>query len=184
MNFRWMMRRLHGWGFSRRKLRGGFLHARLGDRILHRELWIPTRTSLALAFLIGMPVTTIPFLPLQSVIACFFGFLAGANLPVCFLLQFLSTPATAVIQLPACYLAGELILGGNFVEIYAQLRAHPMMAVSTHNLWALYLGSFALGPFLGILGYFGTKLAWRERPKRHRGPRHPHVPPMPHKKAA
>lgn len=186
MNFRWMMRRLNRWGMSRHKLRGGFLHTRLGDRILHRELWVPTRMSLALAFLVGMPVTTIPFLPLQSVIACGIGFLVGANLPVCLLLQYLSNPATAVVQLPACYLVGELVLGGDFAEIYAHVRANPVTAFSGHNLFALYLGSFVLGPLLGALGYFLTKILWREQPPkakkhgRHHGaplPHHPHKKP-------
>lgn len=187
MNFRWMMRRLNRWGMSRHKLRGGFLHKRLGDRILHRELWVPTRMSLALAFLVGMPVTTIPFLPLQSVIACGIGFLVGANLPVCLLLQYLSNPATAVVQLPACYLIGELVLGGDFAEIYAHVRANPVTAFSGHNFFALYLGSFVLGPLLGGLGYLLTKFFWREQPPkakkhgRHHGaplPHHPHKKPV------
>jgi uncharacterized protein (DUF2062 family) len=189
MNYRWMMRRLHGWGVSRHKLRGGFLHTRLGDRVLHRELWIPTRESLALAFLVGLPVTMVPFLPLQTVIACVIGFMLGANLPVVFLLQFLSNPATAVMQLPACYLVGELILGGDLSQLYAQVRAHPMTAVSGHNLWALYLGSFVLGPLLGALAYFGTKIIWREPPPRPRPPgrqgdSRPPIPRVRHKKPA
>lgn len=165
------MRRLHRWGFSRSKLRGGFLHTRLGDRVLHRELWVPTRESLARAFLVGLPVTMIPFLPLQTVIACAIGFFLGANLPVCFALQFLSSPATAVIQLPACYLVGQLLLGADLSETYAMVRAHPLSVVSAKNLEALYLGAVVLGLFCGGSGYILTRLIWREKPKRVRKPR-------------
>ena len=106
---------------------------------------------------------------------------------MCLLLQCLSNPATAVVQLPACYLIGELVLGGDFAEIYAHVRANPVTAFSGHNFFALYLGSFVLGPLLGVLGYLLTKFFWREQPPkankhgRHHGaplPHHPHKKPV------
>lgn len=161
-----MMRRLHRWGFSRVKLRGGFLHSRLGDRLLERELWFPSRESLARAFAIGMPITTIPFLPAQSVIACAVAFMARANLPVAFALQYLSSPLTAAIQLPACYLAGRLLLGDNVIETFAQVRAQPMIVFTPGALGALYLGAAVIGPLLGAAGYFLVHALWREKPPR------------------
>ncbi len=172
------MRRLHRWGISRKKLRGGFLHSKLGDRILERELWIPDRESLARAWLVGMPVTTIPFLPGQSIIACSIGFLVRANLPVAFLLQYLSNPATAIFQLSACYFTGNLVLGTSPKELVhivnhkvSGFMASPSImealhALSLRDFATLYLGSVILGLGLGLLGYFGTHLLWRPKKPR------------------
>ncbi len=171
MNFRWTMRRLNRWGMSRHKLRGGFLHSRLGDRLLEREIWVPGRESLARAFLIGLPITMIPFLPLQSVFACGVAFWLRANLPVVFFLQYLSNPATAVIQLPACYLVGRLVLGADLSAEWDRVWADPMGIVTRGSLGALYLGSVVLGLGSGVVGYFFTRLVWREKPVRPRAPR-------------
>jgi hypothetical protein len=173
MNFRWTMRRLNQWGLSRRKLRGGFLHTRLGDRLLEREIWVPGRESLARAFLIGMPVTMIPFLPLQSVFACSIAFWLRANLPVVFFLQYLSNPATAVIQLPACYLVGRLVLGADLGADWERVWADPMAIVTRGNLGALYLGAVVLGLMSGVVGYLLTRLIWREKA----APRSPRAAP-------
>ena len=91
----WALRWLHARDLSRRRLRGSFLHSQLGDRLLDKVLWMPTRQSIARAWLIGIPITTIPFLPAQSVIAGVCGFFGRANLVLCIGLQFLSTPLTA-----------------------------------------------------------------------------------------
>ena len=163
MNFRWTMRRLHQWGLSRQKLRGGFLHTRLGDRFLEREIWIPSRQSLARAFLVGVPITMIPFLPLQSVFACGLALWLRANLPVTFLLQHLSNPLTAVIQLPLCYLTGRLILGADLSADWDLVWSDPMGIVSRGSLGALYLGAVVLGPVVGTTGYFLTHWIWKER---------------------
>jgi uncharacterized protein (DUF2062 family) len=172
------MRRLNRWGLSRQKLRGGFLHSKLGDRILERELWIPDRESLARAWLVGMPVTAIPFLPGQSLIACAIGFFVRANLPVTFLLQYLSNPATAIFQLSACYFTGNLVLGTSPKELIQLVHskvdgfmASPSLrealhAISWHDLATLYLGSVILGVALGLLGYSATHLLWRPKAKR------------------
>ncbi len=177
MNFRWTLRRLNQWGLSRQKLRGGFLHTRLGDRFLERELWVPSRQSLARAFLVSMPVTWIPFLPAQSVVACSLAFWVRGNLPVSFLLQFLSSPATAIIQLPACYLMGKIVLGADLAAEWNQAWADPMGIVTRGNLGALYLGSVVLGVATGLAGYFLTLLIWRAKPV-------PHGPPAPKRAGA
>jgi len=166
MNFRWVMRRLHRWGGSRHKLRGGYMHSLLGDRLLERDLWFPSRESLARAWLVGLPVSIVPFLPFQTVIACSIGFFARANLPVCFAVQFLSNPATAFIQLPMCYFVGRFLMGAPMNATLMQLETHPIHALaSAQTVQALYLGAFVLGPLLGVLGYLLTHLLWRAKPR-------------------
>lgn len=173
--FRW----LHRSGYSRRTLRGGFLHSRLGDRILDRSLWLPTRISLARAWLIGMPITTIPFLPFQSVLAGIFGFFGRANLLLCIGLQFLSNFATAPFHLSACYFVGRVVLGEHPGDVWAHLMAHPHSIWSTDALFALYLGSIILGPLIGLVGYAVIMLFWPDRtyPLRER-----HL--LPHRKSS
>lgn len=174
------MRRLHRWGMSRRKLRGGFLHSKLGDRILERELWFPSRGSLARAWLVGMPITTIPFLPVQTVFASILGFRFRANLPVCFALQYISNPATLVPHFSSCYFVGKLLMGESpgTVVTHAKQLAHGI--VNAPSIWAaitslglqefaaLYLGAIVIGFGLGLLGYGLTHAIWREKPPRGR----------------
>ena len=67
----WAIRWLNRQKLSRRHMRGGKLHSWFGDRILAKELWRPSASSLARAWLVGFPITVTPFLPLQSVFATF-----------------------------------------------------------------------------------------------------------------
>jgi uncharacterized protein (DUF2062 family) len=166
MAFKWTIRRLNRSGFSRRKLRGGVLHRWLGDHIMAREVWFPTRESFARAWFIGMMITLIPFLPAQTLIACAIGLVLRANLPICFILQFLSSPATVVIHLPACYLVGCLILGNDVGQAFTQIKADPMSVVSLGSAGLLFVGALALGLVIGGLGYFLIKMTWKERVRK------------------
>lgn len=166
MAFKWTIRRLNRSGFSRRKLRGGVLHRWLGDHVLAKEVWFPTRESFARAWFIGMVITMIPFLPAQTILACAIGLILRANLPTCFILQFLSSPATVFIQLPACYLMGCLITGRDVGQAVAHIEADPMSVVSVGSAGLLFMGSLVLGFLVGATGYFLIKLFWRERVKK------------------
>ncbi len=165
-HFRWLHRR----GLSRKKMRGGFLHSKLGDRLLDKALWRASPEPIARAWLIGIPITMIPFLPGQSIIAGVLGFLFRANLMVAVALQFIvSNPLTAPIQLPACYIVGTLVLNRSFSKAWESAQqlnwtailAHPFRAAQ-HVIIPLYLGAIILGLTIGIIGYF-VILAWGNR---------------------
>jgi uncharacterized protein (DUF2062 family) len=113
-----------------------------------------------------MVITLIPFLPAQTLIACAIGLVLRANLPICFILQFLSSPATAVIHLPACYLVGCLILGNNVGQAFTQIKADPMSVVSLGSAGLLFVGALVLGMVIGGLGYFLIKITWKERVRK------------------
>lgn len=166
MAFKWTLRRLHRSGFSRQKLRGGVLHRWLGDHVLARDVWFPSRESFARAWLIGMIVTMIPFLPAQTVIACGIGLFFRANVPICFILQFLSSPATAFIQLPACYIVGSLLLGHDLGETLTVIKTAPKTMISLNTAGILLLGGLVLGVLVGVIGYFLTQVIWKERVKK------------------
>ena len=99
-------------------MRGGRLHGWFGDRLLAKELWLPTRGSLARAWLVGFPITIVPFLPGQSILAAIAALMVRGNLLLCIALQFLSTPLTAPVHLPACYFVGEVMRGANPREVW------------------------------------------------------------------
>ncbi len=158
----WALRWLHQRDLSRKRLRGSFLHSRIGDRLLDKALWMPTKSSIARAWLIGIPITTVPFLPAQSVIAGVCGFFGRANLVLCIGLQFLSTPVTAPVHLPACYLVGRVLQGESPSGAWAQIVADPGSVWSSEALFSLYLGSIVLGPLVGLIGYGVIMLVWPE----------------------
>lgn len=166
----WVIRLMHRQKLSRHRLRGTFLHRRFGDRILHKGLWSPTRESLARAWLLGWPITVIPFLPLQSVIAVIAALLVRGNLLLCIALQFLSTPFTAPVHLPACYLVGEVVRGADPRHVWREVRDKPSLLLSGHAVTSLYLGSAVIGIIGGALGYAIIRSTWRDKPRRRREP--------------
>ena len=166
--YRWLHRRK----LSRRGLRGGRLHNWLGDRILAKELWKPTRSGLARAWLIGFPITMIPFLPVQSLFACAVGVFIRANLLLCILLQLLSTPVTMVVHLPACYMVGKMLQGESPAEVYAEIGADWRKVFASESVVPLYLGAIVLGIVGGLAGY-GIINAWPSRQRPQRAPKPP-----------
>jgi uncharacterized protein (DUF2062 family) len=177
----WAYRWLHQRKISRQGLKGSFLHSRFGDRLLDKALWMPTKGSIARAWLIGFPITTIPFLPAQSLIAGVAGFLGRANLILCIALQFLSTPLTAPVHLPACYFVGRVMLGDSPVKTWHLLAENPGRVWSTEALFSLYLGSIVLGPVIGLVGYGIIQLLWPEHLPKLRRRRESSLPEEPTK---
>lgn len=157
-------------------MRGTFLHNWLGDRILHKNLWSPTRESLARAWLMGWPITVIPFLPGQSLFACIAALLVRGNLLLCIGLQFLSTPLTAPVHLSACYFVGEVVRGTNPRAVWREVRGQPRILLTGHAVTSLYLGSAVIGIIGGAMGYAIIRGTWRERPRRRRDTTPPFAP--------
>ena len=168
--FRWLHRRQ----LTRKRLHGGFLHRRFGDRLLDKALWRPTRESLARAWIIGFPVTMMPFLPFQSLIACGIALFFRANLLLCIALQFLSSPLTAPLQLPACFFVGEVLRGRAPGEVWVEVTTASRHVFTGDALTSLYLGGVVLGAFGGVLGYFAIQGTWKDLP---RGAPPPPTPP-------
>lgn len=204
----WILRWMHKRRLSRRGLRGTQLHSWFGDRILHKDLWRPTRESLARGWLVGFPITVIPFLPLQSIIACFAALFVRGNIPLCIALQFLSTPLTAPVHLPACYFVGEVVRGVPPRDAWRPVADSPkqlvkftreiLRGVSPVKAWrhiaptpkhlftgdaaiSLYLGAVVLGVLVGVGGYGVLHHTWTDKPKRRsNGGATPHrAPPQP-----
>lgn len=171
----WILRWLHRRRLSRRGLRGTKLHSWFGDRILNKELWRPTRESIARAWLVGFPITVIPFLPLQSVIACFAALFVRGNIPLAVALQYLSNPVTMPVHLSACYFVGKIVQGVAPADAWHALSQLPLHSSSgevtlSHYLGdtaiSLYLGSVIIGVVVGVGGYAIIHHTWTDKPRR------------------
>lgn len=163
------MRWMHRSRLSRSRMRGTFLHNWFGDRILDKALWQPTRGSLARAWLVSFPITVIPFLPAQSLFACIGALLVRGNLLLCIAVQFLSTPLTAPVHLPACYFVGEVVRGANPREVWREVRTTPSHLLTGRAVQSLYLGAAVIGILGGAAGYAILHGTWKDKPRR-RGP--------------
>jgi uncharacterized protein len=170
------MRWLHRRQISRHKLRGGRLHSWFGDRILEKALWKPTRASLARAWLVGFPITMVPFLPGQSILACIAALLVRGNLLLCIGIQFLSNAGTAAVQLPASYFVGEVVRHGHIKKAWHHAIEKPRDLMTFEAAKSLYLGAFIIGILGGTLGYAVLQKTWRDAPVRPRNPNS--IPPF------
>ena len=156
---------MHRQRFSRSRLKGTRLHSWLGDGLINKSLWQPTRASLARAWLVGFPITVVPFLPGQSLIACIAALFVRGNLLLCIALQFLSTPLTAPIQLSTCYFVGEVARGASPSEVWREAKAAPKkVLLSVQAVRSLYLGAAIVGIIGGVAGYAIILQTWRDRP--------------------
>ena len=102
-----------------------------------------------------------PFLPLQSVLACIVAIFVRGNLLLCIALQFLSTPLTAPVHLPACYFVGEVVRGHMPSVVWHEVTHSPAGVFTGDSLFSLYLGAVVLGVVIGPLGYVVLKNFWK-----------------------
>ncbi len=158
---------MHRQRLSRSRLRGGRIHRMLGDGIVSKALWVPTRGSLARAWLVGFPITAVPFLPGQSILAAVAALAVRGNLLLCIALQFLSNPLTAAIQLPACYFVGEVARGANPREVWHHAWTAKWTEEYASGFKSLYLGAVIIGIVGGVVGYAIILQTWKDkvRPK-------------------
>lgn len=181
---------MHKQRLSRSRMRGTRVHRWLGDGILAKALWQPTRGSLARAWLVGFPITIVPFLPAQSIFACIAAFMVRGNILLCIALQFLSTPLTAPVHLSSCYFVGEVARGSSPAKVWKDAKAAPKkVLLSAHAVTSLYLGAAILGIIGGVAGYAIILKTWRDNPRTRprplsgsssaggHKPHHPHHPP-------
>ena len=157
---------MHRQRLSRNRLRGSWLHRRLGDGIVSKALWLPTRGSLARAWLVGFPITMVPLLPGQSILAAIAALAVRGNLLLCIALQFLSNPLTAAIQLPACYFVGEVVQGVSPREVWHHAWNVKWTEEYAQGFKSLYLGGIVIGLVGGVIGYAVIMQTWRDAPRR------------------
>ncbi|MBL9199021.1 MAG: DUF2062 domain-containing protein [Opitutaceae bacterium] len=163
-----VLRWMHRQKLSRRQLHGSRVHQWFGDGVISKSLWLPTRGSLARAWLVGFPITVVPFLPGQSVLAVIAALLVRGNLLLCIALQFLSNPLTAPVHLTVCYFAGEIVRGRMPGDTWKLIGEDLKHLWTVDFVTSLYLGSVVVGIIGGVVGYAVILAIWRERPNRRR----------------
>ena len=92
--------------------------------------------------------------------------LVRGNLLLCIALQFLSTPLTAPVHLPICFVAGELVRGRGLGRVWQGVTEETSSLLSGDAAISLYLGSVVVGVLGGVIGYAVLYRTWRSRPVR------------------
>ena len=92
--------------------------------------------------------------------------LVRGNLLLCIALQFLSTPLTAPVHLPICFVAGELVRGRGLGRVWQGVTEETSSLLSGDAAISLYLGSVVVGVLGGVIGYAVLYHTWRSRPAR------------------
>ncbi|MEZ5405330.1 MAG: DUF2062 domain-containing protein [Verrucomicrobiia bacterium] len=153
--FRW----IHKKGFSRRRLRGGFLHRCFGDNLFLKSSWAWRKKPVARAWVIGCLISTSPFFGFHLIAGLTLALLLRANLPTTIILLFTTNPLTAPIFYSFAYALGCLLLnrplttlsfGGNFTWLWQ--AGFP-----------LFLGCSIIGLISGLGGYFLIQTFWKEK---------------------
>jgi uncharacterized protein len=156
MTFRFL-RWLHRRGVSRRKLRHGWLHRVLGERLFSKDLWAFRRDGVARGWFIGSLVGATPLLGVQLLLALPLALLWRANLLVVIALVFTTNPFTAGLFYPFAFLVGCRVLGRAAGDFHWDNR--PVW----HAGGPLFLGCAVIGLVVGVTGYVLLRLLWRER---------------------
>lgn len=141
-------------------LKGGWLHRRIGDSLLDRELWHPDASRIAAGFSLGAFFAIMP-IPFQTIPAALLAFLTRSNIAAALVAVWITNPFTAPFFLYAQYRLGAWILND----------PHPIRIDFQQNIdWsqffteapkAFMLGSVALGLIVAVLVYPLTLVLWK-----------------------
>jgi uncharacterized protein (DUF2062 family) len=134
-------------------LRHGWLHRWFGDRIFHPDLWMPSRSSLAMGLAIGWFFGLLPVFGLQIALALVCGLYFRGHFPTAVLGTFISNPLTTPGILVVQYGFGQWILRRFRID---NVEAAPLL----HHGIPFGLGSLASACAFALLGYLGAWLVW------------------------
>lgn len=136
--------------------------------LLHPRLWHVNRHSAASAVAVGLFCGLIPG-PLQMPAAALGAMACRANLPLALLVTLYTNPLTIVPLYLLAYQIGRLLIGD-----VAGFVAPPELSIAAFGAWSaalqawmrnaakpLAVGLLTLACSLAVLGYVGTKAAWR-----------------------
>lgn len=134
-------------------LRHSWLHRCFGDRIFHPDLWMPSRSSLAMGLAVGWFFGLLPVFGLQIALALLCGLYLRGHFPTAVLGTFISNPLTT---------PGILIVQygiGRWMARLFRIESLGLAPVLRHGI-PLGLGSLASALALALLGYLGVWLVW------------------------
>jgi uncharacterized protein (DUF2062 family) len=138
-------------------LRGSWLHRKLGDSLLHPDLWGPRPHKIAAGFSLGAFFAMIP-MPFQMLPTILLGYLTRVNLPAALVGVWISNPITTPPILYAQYRIGYFLMG--LVGEKEEVVAHTWLSLLREAPLAILCGSMVTGVVAAALGYPLALLVW------------------------
>ena len=127
-----------------------------GKFLYKREIWSLSRKRVVLGVLIGIFVACLP-MPLQMVLACFLAIVLNANLPISFILIFISNPLTMPPIFYFEYIIGNLFLKPkNIVEFNFDSMYDNFDQIAL-SLWT---GAIIIGIFSSVICAILVNFFW------------------------
>jgi len=136
---------------------------KLGHRIHDPNLWHLNRRSAAAAVAIGLFVAFIPT-PGQMLLAAILAFYFRANLAISVITVWVSNPITMPPLFYAAYVLGSWLMmsDATATEVPTFTLSMEWLQAELLQIWKPFLlGSFVMGSFSSLLGYFLVRSLWR-----------------------
>lgn len=135
-----------------------------GDFVHKREIWSLSRKKVVAGVFIGIFVAALP-MPLQMVLASFLAIIFNANLPLSFVLIFISNPLTMPPLFYLEYQIGKVIFNPkNPIEFDFDSMYDNFGAIAL-SLWS---GALILGLFCATLCAFAVNTFWIHTVRKNR----------------
>jgi uncharacterized protein len=124
---------------------------------------------IAMGMAVGIFVSILPIIPLQTVVAVTLAFLVRGSKSAAALGTWLSNPLTIPLVYYANYKLGCLLLGfETTVDHIAFNSFSQLMALGLEVTWAMIVGGVVIGAALGVVAYFVTFRLYRSFRNRSR----------------
>lgn len=138
-------------------LKGSWLHRRLGDNLLHPDLWRPERTKVAAGFALGAFFSMIP-MPFQMVPTLLLGYFTRVNLAASLVGVWISNPITSPPLFYLQYKIGHAVLGmGTHGELDASFNWLDLLKEAPLSILC---GGMITGVFAAAVGYPIALFTW------------------------
>ena len=130
---------------------------RIGQMLIRMRQLEGNPHYIAVGAAVGIFVSTLPIIPLQTIVALTLAFLARGSKPAAALGTWLSNPLTVPAVYYANYKVGCILLGyENTVDSIAFDSFSQLMALGLEVTWAMLVGGGVIGVVLGVATYFVT----------------------------
>ncbi|HEY5792343.1 MAG TPA: DUF2062 domain-containing protein [Chthoniobacterales bacterium] len=141
-------------------LRGSWLHRKLGDSLLARDLWHPDPSRVAAGFSLGAFFAVMP-IPFQSIPAALLAFLTRSNIAAALCAVWITNPFTAPFFIYAQYRIGAWILRDPNPIRFQFQQAIDWNQFFSEAPKAFLAGSVAVGLISAAVVYPIVLVAWK-----------------------
>ncbi|MFT6916376.1 MAG: hypothetical protein ACJAWL_002711 [Motiliproteus sp.] len=132
---------------------------RLGSALHNPNLWHLNRTSVSLAFLVGVFCAFLP-IPLQMLVAALLAIMIHSNLPISVGLVWITNPLTMPPIFYFAYRLGSWLLGGNVHSIEFTMTLEWITSELSLIWGPLLLGLLVCGLFFAMLSFLTVRWMW------------------------